>query len=104
MKRVLAFIFVAGVAVAALYLAQRRAQSPTVSSNAIVNVAADVQRDITRVPMRMTRITDGEEIEVGNQLASKYISETGQLSPLELALQRYVAQVGGRIALHAKRK
>jgi beta-barrel assembly-enhancing protease len=104
MKRALAFLVVAGVAVAALYLAQRRAQSPTVSTNAIVDVAADVQRDITRVPMRMTRMSDAQEIEVGNELASKYVSESGNLSLLEVALQRYVTQVGGRVALHARRK
>ena len=104
MKRAIAFLVVTGIAVAALYLAQRRAQSPGVSSNAIVDVAADVQRDITRVPMRVTRMSDTEEIDVGNELASKYVNESGKLSPLELALQRYVTQVGGRVALHAKRK
>jgi beta-barrel assembly-enhancing protease len=97
MKRAIAFIFVVGIAIGALFLAQRRAQSPTVSSNAIVDVVADVQRDFTRVPMRVTRMSDAEEINIGNELASKYVGEFGQLSPLEVGLQRYVTQVGGRV-------
>jgi predicted Zn-dependent protease len=104
MKRVLAFIVVAGIAVAALYVAQRRPQSPPVSSNAIVEVAADVQRDVSRVPMRVTRMSDDQEIQVGNELAARYVSESGTLSPAQLALQRYVVRVGGAVALHAKRK
>lgn len=104
MKRVLGFFVVAVVAVAALYVAQRRPQSPPVSTNTVLEVAADVQRDLTRAPLQLTRLSDEQEIEVGNQLASHYVSDLGTLTPEEVALQKYVVRIGGALALRAKRK
>jgi len=104
MKRALGFVVVAVVAVLALYLAQRRPQSPPVSSNAVVQVAADVQRDMTRVPLQFTRLSDDQEIAVGDELARRYVQDAGKLTPEEAAFQQYIVRVGGTVAAHAKRK
>jgi predicted Zn-dependent protease len=88
----------------ALYFAQRHQRHDAVSANAIVDVAADWQRDVSRAPMHLTRISDDEEIRIGDQLAAQYTSaQQASLMPAEAALQQYVEQVGQHVAIHARR-
>ena len=104
MKSVLAMVAILLIAGVALYLAQQRKREDVVSVNAVVNAAADWQRDLTRVPMHLTRISDEQETRIGDQLAKQYAStepaETAELA----AMERYVNDVGARVAAHAKRK
>jgi beta-barrel assembly-enhancing protease len=104
MKRAAAFIVVLVVGVAALYFSQRRRDSAPVSANAVVAIAADAQRDITRAPMRLTRLSDDEEISVGRELAQQYSYPEEKLSPEEQGLENYVRRVGNSVALHAHRR
>jgi predicted Zn-dependent protease len=103
-KQVLAFTIVLLVGVSALYFTQRRHESTPVSANSVVEIAADAQRDLTRVPMRLTRISDAEEIRIGNELAQHYSIDNARLSPEEHALEAYVEKVGGQMAEHAHRR
>ena len=104
MKSVLAMVAILVIAGVALYLAQQRKREDVVSVNAVVDAAADWQRDLTRVPMHLTRISDEQETRIGDQLAKQYAStepaETAELA----AMERYVNDVGARVAAHAKRK
>jgi beta-barrel assembly-enhancing protease len=104
MKHLAIFVAVLAVGVTALYFSQRRHDSTPVSANAVVEVAADAQRDLSRVPMRLTRLSDDEEIAIGSQLADQYSAGTTQLSPEELGLESYVRRVGDKVALHAHRR
>ncbi|PWT89844.1 MAG: hypothetical protein C5B56_06430 [Proteobacteria bacterium] len=97
------FFLVLGCAVGALYYTQRRAKQTAVSANAVLEMAADAQRDLTRAPMHLTRISDDEEIGIGRELASRYAPLNLRLSPEENALQVYVKKVGGLVAMHARR-
>ena len=104
MKRLAIFVVVLAVGVSALYFSQRRHDSTPVSANAVVEVVADAQRDVSRVPMRLTRLSDDEEIAIGNQLADQYSGVTAQLSPEELGLESYVRRVGNNVSSHAHRR
>jgi predicted Zn-dependent protease len=104
MKRIVAFLVVLGLGGTALYFSQRRQQPTPVSSNAIVAMVADAQRDITRAPMRLTRLSDNEEIAIGNQLGRQYAVSTEKLTPEQQALESYVQRVGNTVALHAHRR
>lgn len=104
MRSAVAFIIVVVIAAAALYFAQKRQQAVPVNANPMVEVVADVQRDVTRVPMRLTRISDEQEIKIGNELASGYELKQESLTPEQKALQNYVRQVGGKLAAQAHRK
>jgi predicted Zn-dependent protease len=104
MKRELAFVLVLLVALAALYFSERRRNSTPVSANAVLEIAADAQRDLTRAPMRLTRLSDEEEISIGNQLAQQYSYGLNKLSPEEQGLQEYVKKAGGNVAAHAHRR
>ncbi len=104
MKRAAAFVVVLLVGVAGLYLSQRRHDPTPVSANAIVAMAADAQRDLSRAPMRLTRLSDAEEIAVGKQLAAGYSISTEKLSPEQQALDSYVRQVGNAVSANAHRR
>jgi len=104
MKRATIFLLVLLVGCAAIYYSQRRREPTPVSANAIVALAADAQRDLTRVPMRFTRISDQEEIKIGNDLAQKYSIADEKLTPEEHALQDYIDRVGSGLAGHAHRR
>ena len=106
MKRSVAFVvffLVFGFALAGLYWSQRRAKSTPVSPNAILNMAADAQRDLSRLPMHLTRLSDEQEVAIGREFASRYASETRPLTAGEQGLEKYVRRVGANIALHARR-
>jgi len=103
MKRIGMFIGVLLVGVSAIYFSERRHDSTPVSANAVVEVAADVERDLSRVPMRLTRLSEDQEIAIGAELAGQYANNTAKLSTRELARDSYVRQVGSTVASHAHR-
>ena len=103
MKRLLIFIAVLLVGVLAIYFSERRHDSTPVSANSIVEVAADAQRDLTRLPMRLTRLSDREEIAVGKELAERYPINRENLTAEGSALDAYVGRVGRALAAHAHR-
>jgi predicted Zn-dependent protease len=103
-KRAFGFLAILLVALGCLYFAQRHPRHDAVSPNAIVDVAADWQRDLTRAPMHVTRIPDDEEVRIGENMAKQYEAAESSFTPEEKALDIYVNRVGGRVAAKAKRK
>jgi beta-barrel assembly-enhancing protease len=106
MKRAVVFIIffaILGISLAGLYWSQRRTKSPPVSANAILNIAADAQRDIARIPMHFTRLSDEQEIAIGRQLAANYSGQVMKRTPEDEALEKYVRRVGGTVSAHAHR-
>ncbi len=106
MKRAAVFVIfflVLCVSLAGLYWSQRRPKSAPASASAVVDMLADAQRDVTRVPMHFTRLSDEQEINIGRNLAANYSGVILKLSPEEEALQKYVQRVGGTVAAHAHR-
>ncbi len=107
MKRVIVFVvffLILGFALAGLYWSQRRPKSAPVSANAILNMAADAQRDLSRIPMHFTRLSDEQEIAIGKELAARYAIQARKLTPGEEGLEKYVTRVGNTVALHAYRR
>ncbi len=106
MKRSVVFVvffLILGFALAGLYWSQRRPKSAPVSANAILNMAADAQRDLSRIPMHFTRLSDEQEISIGRELASHYAVQTRKLTPEEEGLEKYITRVGSSVAVHAHR-
>jgi predicted Zn-dependent protease len=104
MKRILSLALVLAAAGAALFLAQRRKAEDRVSGNAIVDVAADWQHDISRAPMHLTRLSDADEIRIGRSLAEAYGYRAHKDDPRTAEVEAYVKKVGARAASHAHRK
>lgn len=69
-----------------------------------MDVAADWQRDVSRVPMHVTRISDQQEMRIGNELAREYESPVVPVSTEVRATEHYLSTVGSRLAGLAKRK
>jgi hypothetical protein len=74
------FFIILGSAVGAMYWSQRHAKATAVSANAVLQIAADAQRDLSRAPMQFTRISDEQEIALGNQFAARYAEGSQDLS------------------------
>src|SRR5690242_19541643 len=107
MKRPVVFVvffLILGISLAGLYWSQRRAKSTAVSANAILDMAADAQRDLSRLPMQLTRLSDEQEIAIGRELASRYAMQTRSLTLEEQGVEKYVRMVGAKVALHAHRR
>ncbi|MGA7340194.1 MAG: M48 family metalloprotease [Terracidiphilus sp.] len=104
MKRLVALAGVLLVAGGALYLAQHRKHADEVSATALVDAAADWQRDVTRAPLRLTRLPDEQESRIGDELAQQYLSALPAPTAQRAEVESYINHVGGRVAAHAKRK
>lgn len=104
MKRLISLVALLLICGVGLYFAQRRKHADIVSSNAVVDIAADWQRDLTRAPMRFTRIPDAEEVQIGNTLAAQYATERPLRDPEARATEQYISQIGERVAAHATRR
>jgi predicted Zn-dependent protease len=98
------FFAVLGLALGALWYSQRRPKQPAVSANAVLQMAADAQRDVLRAPMKLTRVSDAQEIAIGKQLGERYAGSIGSMTAQEEALQKYVQYVGGRVSIRAHRQ
>ncbi|MBZ5508155.1 MAG: M48 family metalloprotease [Acidobacteriia bacterium] len=101
MKRLLILILVLAAAAAALYYSQHHRQEARVGPEAVLNALADTQRELSRVPAAMTRISMEEEISIGNTLAERYSTQYGTG---DAAMQDYVTAVGRKVAGRARRK
>lgn len=86
---------------------KRKAEAP-VSPKAILYLVADTQRELTRLPVAFTHLSDEEEISIGDELARRYETEaqasSGKRPASEAAIEGYIRNVGERVAVHAHRK
>jgi predicted Zn-dependent protease len=101
MKRLAVLMMLLAAGGAALYYAERHKQESRVGPQAVLNALADTQREISRVPASVTRISDEEEVRIGDALAERY---TAQLGTGDAAMESYITTVGRMVAGHARRK
>jgi predicted Zn-dependent protease len=101
MKRHVTLILVLAAATAALYYSGRHKQETRVGPEAVLNALADTQRELSRVPAAITRISDEEEISIGNTLAESYSVQYGAG---DATIQAYVNTVGRKVSGRARRK
>jgi len=87
--------------VGALVLTQRRKVEAPGGPEAVVNMIASSQRELSRLPATFTRLTDEEEIKIGDQLAANLPAP--KPGP-EQVIATYLQQVGSRVAQKAQRR
>jgi predicted Zn-dependent protease len=105
MKRSLALAVILALAVTALVLSERRRVQAEVSPAPILYFVADTERELTRIPVSLTRISDHQEIEIGDEMARVYLSSQNvENTPENREIAAYVTEVGARVAEHAHRK
>ena len=106
MKRWATFAIVFGLVGVALVVSQRQKAAAPVGPDSLLFLIADTQHELTRLPAKFTRMSDEEEISVGNDLARRYLNAgtfTRQDTNSRI-VQTYVDRVGGRVASQAQRK
>jgi predicted Zn-dependent protease len=101
MKRLLILAVILTASGVALYYSERHKQEARVGPEAVLNALADTQRELSRVPAAATRMSDEEEVRIGNALAEHYATQYANADP---AMQDYVSVVGRKVAGRAHRK
>jgi beta-barrel assembly-enhancing protease len=104
MKRWLVLILILGGSGAALYYSQRQKTETRVGPEAVLNALADTQREISRVPARLTRLSDDDEVRIGDEMAQNYLARGRRLSASDLELENYISTVGNSVSARARRK
>lgn len=104
MKRWLIMILILGGSGAALYYSQRHKTETRVGPEAVLNALADTQREMSRVPARLTRLSDDDEVRVGDGMAQTYLARRKQPAAGDVELENYIATVGSSVSGRARRK
>ncbi|MGH9555687.1 MAG: M48 family metallopeptidase, partial [Terriglobales bacterium] len=94
------------IAGGAIVVSERRKAEAPVSPNAVLTMAADVQRGASRVPAAATRISDAEEIQIGDSMAARAtMMWMGAAQDADAAVvEAYVQKIGSHLAARALRK
>ena len=101
MKRLIILAALLAAAAGALYYSSRHKQETRVGPEAVLNALADTQRELSRMPAAATRISDAQEINIGNALAERY---SAQLGTGDATMQEHITLVGRKVAGRARRK
>ncbi len=105
MKRWIALTGIVLLGIAAIWVSERRKVDVPAGPAAVLYLVADTEQELTRMPVRFTRMSDQEEISIGNQLARNYVwTGPEENFPEFKEVEAYLTQVGSRLAPQAHRK
>jgi beta-barrel assembly-enhancing protease len=104
MKRWIPFAGIVLLGFASVVGSEWRKVNVPASPAGLLYLVADSEQELTRMPVSFTRISDEEEIRVGNELARFYASGEEQLHTQEAStVERYLTRVGSEVARAAHR-
>src|SRR3954463_8364005 len=100
MKRWAPLIVVIALLLAGLAISQLRKPHADVGPDSVLHFIGDTERELSRLPLSATRLSDAEEIRIGNELAQRYKHyESAEDTSEESALfRRYKKKVGSIVA------
>jgi predicted Zn-dependent protease len=105
MTRWIAFAGIVLLAIAAIVVSERRKVDVPASPAALLYLVADTEQELTRMPVSFARMSDEEEIRIGNELAQFYASENErEHTPESAIIERYVTRIGEQVARNAHRR
>jgi predicted Zn-dependent protease len=105
MRRWLAVILLIVIAGAAVFYAERHKPESHVGPEAVLNAVAETQREISRVPAHLTRLSDEEEIQIGDSMSARYsYARSGWQEETDTPIEKYINLVGRNVAARARRK
>jgi predicted Zn-dependent protease len=104
MKRWIIFAGIVLLGVTAVVVSQRQKVDLPASPAALLYLIADTEQELTRMPVHFVRMSDAEEIRIGNTLAYYYSSMEGRdKTPENIIILHYLTRVGTELATHAHR-
>jgi predicted Zn-dependent protease len=105
MTRWLAFSGILAMGLAAIVVSERRKVDVPANPAPLLYLVADTEQELTRMPASFTRMSDREEIRIGDELARSYSGiEPEDHDPEKTEIAAYIARVGASLAVHAHRK
>jgi len=103
MKRWLALVLVVACGVSAVVVSEWQRVDVQASPAALLRWLAGFQREATRLPASATRLSDADEVRIGNEMADRVAPRLPAASA-DSAVETYVQLVGARVAAHTHRK
>ena len=111
MKHWIIFAIIVTLGIAALVWSERHPREVRVTPESLLYFIADSEWELTRLPMAATRLSDQEEIDIGNELArhnfwylQRNFDRTLEQKLQDKLVQDYVSGVGAKVAARAHRK
>ncbi len=112
MKRWLFLFVIIAASAGALLLAERQKAQTHVGPETVLALIADTEQEMSRVPAHLTRISDEQEIRIGDEMAQRYLAEIDAAETKDAKanynndrlVQSYVERVGTRVSVYANRK
>ena len=90
---------------AVLYALNRRGITAEITPRPLLYLVADSQRELERIPLELTRVSDAEENQIGDELARNLGLMTQRTTdPEQQRLQKYLSSVGAGVAVNVRRK
>jgi beta-barrel assembly-enhancing protease len=91
--------------VVSVVVGERRKVDVPASPAALLYLIADTEQELMRMPVSFARMSDEEEIRIGNELARSYALEQAREKSQEITLvEQYLKGVGSNVAAGAHRK
>lgn len=89
----------------AIFILQREKAAVPITPRPLLYLLADTQREAERIPLAITRVSDGRETEIGDQIAREYgLTSTLSRDQDARRINAYLNTVGLRVADHVRRK
>ena len=105
MKHWIALTGIVLLGAAAIVISERRKVDVPPGPAPVLYLIGDTEQELTRMPVSFTRMSDAEEIRIGDQLARYYASDRQEKHDVAtLGIEAYLNQVGSRLAVHAHRR
>jgi predicted Zn-dependent protease len=105
MKRWIALSGIVLLGLAAIWVGERRKVDVPAGPAAVLYLVADTEQELTRMPVSFTRMSDEQEIRIGDRLARSYgWRESDGTSPEFKEVESYLTLVGSRLVPYAHRK
>lgn len=104
-RAILIALFAAGGA--ALFFIQRNKVTTEITPRPALYLVAGAEREAERLPLEFTRVSDQEEMRVGQQMSRSVcnrIWQSGNPNFDASRIQSYVTTVGSNVALHVQRQ
>jgi predicted Zn-dependent protease len=89
---------------AAVIVSERGKVDVPAGPSAVLYLLADTQQELTRLPVSFTRLSDEEEIRIGDRLAAFYSEQQPTQNPESVEILGYLTPVAQQVAAHAHRK
>ena len=104
MRRWVSFALIVVAGLLAIFFAEHQKIATQAGPQAVLSIAGDAERELSRVPLNLDELSDADEIRIGDELAKSYESQWKPDQEKAKQVEAYIQEVGAVVSSHAKRK